>query len=77
MSVHRPAAVPTVATVSDISPYRAPRQAYGMIAPGATVAGLGAIVASSCCVIPPMLASFGARVGVFGILRHSPLGGSL
>ena len=38
------------------------------------VAGLGAVVASSCCVIPLGLAALGAGAGVLGGLETSPHG---
>ncbi len=34
------------------------------------VAGLGAVIASSCCVLPLGLAAIGAGAGVFGVLNE-------
>ncbi len=43
--------------------------AGGSLAAIGAITGLGAIAASSCCVVPLILASVGAGAGIFGILE--------
>lgn len=51
-------------------PDRPPADTQQWLAGAGLVAGLGAVVASSCCVLPLGLAALGAGAGVFGILNE-------
>jgi len=41
----------------------------GFLAPVALAAGLGAVIASSCCVLPLIIGSLGAGAAVFAVLE--------
>lgn len=64
MALHEPIATQSIAD----TPSPIMRVGGGVLTILGAVSGLGAIAASSCCVIPLTLASLGAGAGVFGTL---------
>jgi mercuric ion transport protein len=52
-----------------VAPTPSARAAGGLLAAVGVVTGLGAIMASSCCVVPLTLAFFGAGAGIFATLE--------
>jgi mercuric ion transport protein len=65
MALHKPIAAPSVADV----PTPSAQASEHVFAVAGVVAGLGAIAASSCCIVPLTLASLGAGAGIFGSLE--------
>lgn len=64
-SLHEAVASPAASA----APIPGARTVGGLLAVAGAVTGLGAIAASSCCVVPLMLASLGAGAGIFGVLE--------
>jgi mercuric ion transport protein len=64
MALHEPIATKPIAN----TPSPIMRVGGGVLTVLGGVSGLGAIAASSCCVIPLTLASLGAGAGVFGTI---------
>ena len=65
MALHKPIVASAVADV----PTPIAQASGHVFAITGVVAGLGAITASSCCIVPLTLASLGAGAGIFGTLE--------
>ena len=63
--------------LNDTAPFAAPAEAKpvsrtlagGLLAAFGAVTGIGAVLASSCCVVPLLLSSLGAGAGLFSVLE--------